>query len=146
MATAVQVGNDQPDYSQAIGDVASAMQQAEKREVEPAAPVHTPSPSLRPRRFVKLDSAPSTIDSVFGWHQEEVCCPPIVMWGDTTWWLIRAAAGVFSGFGSALTGTSGPVVSMPLFLLLKWPVHEGLGCAQAIQVPLALLSKLLTRA
>jgi hypothetical protein len=23
---------------------------------------------------------------------------------------------------------------MPMFLLLRWPVHEGLGCAQAIQV------------
>ena len=42
MATTEEVEDGQPDYSQVIGEAASATQQvAAKREVEPAAPVHT---------------------------------------------------------------------------------------------------------
>ena len=50
---------------------------------------------------------------------------------------IQAVAGAVTGFGSALTGTSGPVLSMPQFLLLRWPVRMSLGSAQAVQLPIA---------
>ena len=52
----------------------------------------------------------------------------------------RAVVGGITGFGSALTGTSGPVVSMPMLLLLNWPVHMSLGTAQAVQLPIAMAS------
>eukprot|EP01049_Picozoa_sp_SAG25_P006260 SAG25_NODE_463_length_7790_cov_6.841654_2_plen_163_part_00 len=45
--------------------------------------------------------------------------------------LYRTAVGAITGFGSAVTGTSGPVVSMPMLLLLRWPIHMSLGSAQA---------------
>jgi hypothetical protein len=44
--------------------------------------------------------------------------------------LYRTAVGAITGFGSAVTGTSGPVVSMPMLLLLRWPIHMSLGSAQ----------------
>ena len=39
----------------------------------------------------------------------------------------RLLVGAITGFGSALTGTSGPVVSLPMFLLLRWPITTSLG-------------------
>jgi len=52
--------------------------------------------------------------------------------------LSRVAIGAVAGFGSALTGTSGPVVLLPILLLLRWDVMESLGSAQVLQVPIAL--------
>lgn len=49
----------------------------------------------------------------------------------------RLMVGAITGFGSALTGTSGPVVSLPMFLLLRWPITTSLGSAQAVQLPIA---------
>lgn len=53
--------------------------------------------------------------------------------------------GLVDGLGSSLTGTSGPVVLIPLLLLtgaasraLQWPIKAALGTAQAVQVPIAL--------
>lgn len=53
----------------------------------------------------------------------------------------RAAAGVLGcvvGLGSALSGTGGPVMLLPLLLLMKQPLARAVICAQAIQVPIAL--------
>eukprot|EP00548_Thalassiothrix_antarctica_P014315 CAMPEP_0194172810 /NCGR_PEP_ID=MMETSP0154-20130528/7226_1 /TAXON_ID=1049557 /ORGANISM="Thalassiothrix antarctica, Strain L6-D1" /LENGTH=231 /DNA_ID=CAMNT_0038885609 /DNA_START=317 /DNA_END=1009 /DNA_ORIENTATION=+ len=52
--------------------------------------------------------------------------------------LSRVAIGAVAGFGSALTGTSGPVVLLPILLFLRWDVKESLGSAQVLQVPIAL--------
>ena len=38
--------------------------------------------------------------------------------------------GAVTGFGSSFTGTSGPVVGMPMLFLLDWPVLEALGSVQ----------------
>jgi uncharacterized protein len=41
------------------------------------------------------------------------------------------------GFGSALTGTGGPVLLVPILMLLKQPLRRTLPAAQAIQLPVA---------
>ena len=46
------------------------------------------------------------------------------------------------GFGSALTGTGGPVLLLPLLTLLRYPVRGAVGASQVIQVPLALVAGL----
>lgn len=49
-----------------------------------------------------------------------------------------AALGVFVGVGSALTGTGGPVLLVPLLVWLRQPLLRTIAAAQAIQFPLAL--------
>lgn len=46
------------------------------------------------------------------------------------------------GFGSALTGTGGPVLLMPVLMILRLPVLSALGASQLIQLPLALSASL----
>lgn len=50
------------------------------------------------------------------------------------------ALGLAVGIGSALTGTGGPVLVLPLLLLLRQPVLLAVVAAQAIQLPVALAS------
>lgn len=42
------------------------------------------------------------------------------------------------GMGSALTGTGGPVLLVPILMLLRQPLHSTVPAAQAIQLPVAL--------
>lgn len=51
-------------------------------------------------------------------------------------WL--AAVGAAVGCGSALSGTGGPVLLLPVLLLLGLPTAASVAAAQAIQVPIAL--------
>ena len=51
-----------------------------------------------------------------------------------------AAIGVAVGLGSALTGTGGPVLLLPVLLLLRQPVTFAVVAAQAIQLPVAVAS------
>jgi hypothetical protein len=51
--------------------------------------------------------------------------------------VLRAAIGLFDGFGSALTGTSGPVILLPILIALRWEILDALGSAQAVQTPIA---------
>ena len=44
------------------------------------------------------------------------------------------------GFGSALTGTSGPLLLVPTLTWLRLPVLTTLGLSQVIQLPIALLA------
>ncbi len=44
------------------------------------------------------------------------------------------------GFGSALTGTGGPVLLLPILTLLRYPAHGAVGASQVIQLPLALVA------
>jgi uncharacterized protein len=46
--------------------------------------------------------------------------------------------GVAVGIGSALTGTGGPVLLVPLLMLLRQPLRSTLPAAQAIQLPVAI--------
>ena len=48
--------------------------------------------------------------------------------------------GGFVGFGSALTGTGGPFLLVPLLLWLEVPILTTIGLSQAIQVPIAALA------
>jgi uncharacterized membrane protein YfcA len=50
------------------------------------------------------------------------------------------ALGVAVGLGSALTGTGGPVLLLPLLMLLRQPVGFAVIAAQAVQLPVALSS------
>ncbi len=50
------------------------------------------------------------------------------------------AVGVLVGMGSALTGTGGPVLVLPLLMLLRQPLLFAVVTAQAIQLPVALAS------
>jgi uncharacterized membrane protein YfcA len=49
-----------------------------------------------------------------------------------------AQIGLAVGIGSALTGTGGPVILIPLLMLWRQPMALTLACAQAIQLPVAL--------
>ena len=47
-------------------------------------------------------------------------------------------AGAVTGFGSALTGTGGPLMLVPILMWLRCPVLAAVGLAQLIQLPIAL--------
>ena len=46
----------------------------------------------------------------------------------------RVGIGLLVGLGSALTGTSGPVILLPILLTLQWDTLEALGSAQVGRV------------
>ena len=48
--------------------------------------------------------------------------------------------GSMTGFLSPLTGTSGPVVFLPLALTMNYPILNALGAAQAVQFPISVAS------
>jgi uncharacterized membrane protein YfcA len=52
--------------------------------------------------------------------------------------VLRVVVGAVDGFGSSLTGTSGPVILLPILIALKWEILDALGSAQAVQTPIAL--------
>ncbi len=54
--------------------------------------------------------------------------------------IVLVLIGVAVGFGSALTGTGGPVLLLPIFLLFSVPTLVAIGVSQAIQLPIAVFS------
>jgi uncharacterized membrane protein YfcA len=48
--------------------------------------------------------------------------------------------GTVTGFGSALTGTGGPLILVPILVWLKVPVLTAVGLSQAVQLPIATLA------
>jgi uncharacterized membrane protein YfcA len=50
--------------------------------------------------------------------------------------------GIITGIGSALTGTGGPLLLIPILLWRKIPVLTAIGLSQAIQVPISLMATL----
>mgnify|MGYP001290055673 FL=1 len=50
------------------------------------------------------------------------------------------AIGAITGFGSAMSGTGGPLILVPILLWLEVPVLTAVGLSQAIQVPIAALA------
>ena len=59
--------------------------------------------------------------------------------------LARLVIGCFTGFASALTGTSGPVVLLPILFIFGWQVHDAAGSAQMIQFPIAVAATIATQ-
>ncbi|VAW41272.1 hypothetical protein MNBD_CHLOROFLEXI01-1305 [hydrothermal vent metagenome] len=53
-------------------------------------------------------------------------------------WMIFIGAVV--GFGSALTGTGGPVLLVPILVTLRFPALKSIGISQAVQLPIALFA------
>ena len=53
---------------------------------------------------------------------------------------ILFAIGVFTGFGSALTGTGGPMILMPCLLALRVDIKQAVGLAQVVQIPIGILA------
>lgn len=53
---------------------------------------------------------------------------------------VLSIVGAFTGAASALTGTGGPLVLVPILVWLELPVLAALGLAQAIQLPIAMLA------
>lgn len=51
-----------------------------------------------------------------------------------------AAIGALTGFGSALTGTGGPLLLVPMLVWLGQPALVAIGLSQVIQVPIAVLA------
>jgi hypothetical protein len=47
--------------------------------------------------------------------------------------------GAVTGFGSALSGTGGPLILLPILIWLKLPVLAAVGLGQAIQIPVSAL-------
>ena len=50
------------------------------------------------------------------------------------------AIGAVTGVGSALSGTGGPLILVPIMVWLKVPVLTAIGLSQAIQLPIAALA------
>ena len=48
--------------------------------------------------------------------------------------------GCLTGFGSAVTGTGGPLILVPVLLWLNTPVLTAIGLSQAVQLPIAALA------
>lgn len=48
--------------------------------------------------------------------------------------------GALTGFGSALTGTGGPIILVPILVWLRLPVLMAVGLSQIIQVPIGALA------
>ena len=58
-------------------------------------------------------------------------------WHQIMGWTL--ALGFIDGLGSAITGTSGPVILLPLvFMQGGWNVREAVGCSQVVQIPISL--------
>ncbi|NCF28805.1 MAG: TSUP family transporter [Gammaproteobacteria bacterium] len=51
-----------------------------------------------------------------------------------------AVVGGLTGFGSALTGTGGPLVLIPILVWMKMPLLTAVGLSQVIQLPIAALA------
>ncbi len=50
------------------------------------------------------------------------------------------AAGLATGTGSALSGSGGPLVLIPILSWLRWPMLAAIGQGQLIQIPISLLA------
>ncbi len=54
--------------------------------------------------------------------------------------LLLVFIGMLVGFGSALTGTGGPVLLVPILVTLHYPALQSIGISQAIQLPIAIFA------
>jgi len=56
--------------------------------------------------------------------------------------LLLLQIGAVVGFGSALTGTGGPVLLVPILVFLRAPTLSAIGVSQVVQIPVAIFSTL----
>src|SRR5215216_7956687 len=56
--------------------------------------------------------------------------------------LLLLQIGAVVGFGSALTGTGGPVLLVPILVFLRAPTLSAIGVSQVVQIPVAISSTL----
>lgn len=54
--------------------------------------------------------------------------------------ILLGCIGAITGFGSALSGTGGPLILVPILIWLQLPVLTAIGLSQAIQLPIAVLA------
>lgn len=54
--------------------------------------------------------------------------------------ILMLLIGAVVGFGSALSGTGGPLLLVPLLVWLNWPVLAAVGLSQIIQLPISALA------
>jgi len=54
--------------------------------------------------------------------------------------ILMLLIGAVVGFGSALSGTGGPLLLVPLLVWLNWPVLTAVGLSQIIQLPISALA------
>ena len=83
---------------------------------------------------LKEQEAPSTTET-----EADTVEPGSIL--DESGWkgrVTRVGIGTVVGLGSALTGTSGPVILLPILLSLHWHTLDALGSAQVVQLPIAL--------
>lgn len=92
------------------------------------------TPSFMLEVSIGLLTAISGLNSLLG-NSKDNGAPPRALPNSTLFW-----AGAFTGLLSALTGTGGPLVLVPILLWLRMPVLTSIGLAQAIQLPIALLA------
>lgn len=53
---------------------------------------------------------------------------------------VQVSIGAAVGFGSALTGTGGPVLLLPILIFINVPALAAIGVSQAIQLPIAIFA------
>lgn len=70
------------------------------------------------------------------WRQPATVAPPLSTQPAGT----LLAAGAITGTGSALSGSGGPLLLMPLLVWLRWPILGAIGLGQLIQIPISLLA------
>jgi uncharacterized membrane protein YfcA len=54
--------------------------------------------------------------------------------------LLLIFIGALVGFGSSLTGTGGPVLLVPILVILQYPTLKTIGTSQAVQLPIAVFA------
>ncbi len=104
----------------------------------PAAFIGALAASIAPGRFLELCigllTAASGLNSIFGRQPpDDTTVPPLSN-------VTLGGVGAFTGFSSALTGTGGPLVLVPILMWLNVPVLTSIGLSQAIQLPIAVLA------
>ncbi|MET0164167.1 MAG: sulfite exporter TauE/SafE family protein [Vicinamibacterales bacterium] len=85
-------------------------------------------PSTAIRLFIAVLALVSGVQALAGGHAHGTKSPRAV---------VLASLGLAVGWGSAISGTGGPVMLIPLLLLLRTPLVLAVALAQAIQVPIA---------
>ncbi len=56
--------------------------------------------------------------------------------------ILLVLIGIIVGFGSAISGTGGPLLLVPLLVSMNWPALTAVGLSQVIQLPIAALATL----
>lgn len=110
----------------------------------PAAIAGAAASSIAPTRLLELLigllAATSGVQALKGEKPAAAGAPPVRDASHDLGPAKLGGIGAFTGFGSALTGTGGPLILVPLLMRLECPVINAVGMAQVIQLPIALLA------